>query len=246
MRRFDQLQSLLLQVSAAGDPAERLRAVAQLKRELDAVETELAADALRTGLSWSQIGEALGISKQAAHRRHSHGIARLDQAARDQPTGRGVVVSSAARHAVRVARREAAAMGQSSVGTEHLLLGLLQCGDAATTGLLERLGVTLERARTLIQPTQEVPVVPESSGRAAAADSPAAVLSPLARRAVEHALGEIEHHGAEPLSAMDLLRALLREDQGGAARTLEMLSVDPDVVRQEIDRESPVTASPRP
>ncbi len=121
--------------------------MAILRRELDATEAELAAEGLRAGMTWSQIGAALGVSKQAAHRRHSHGVAQLDRAAETEHRGSRAIVSSEARRAVRIARTEAAAVGQTKVGTEHLLLGLLQCGDARTVEVLERLGVTLSLAR---------------------------------------------------------------------------------------------------
>lgn len=229
MQRTDQLRSLLARVAATGDAGDRLAALAQLRRELDAAETELAADALRAGLTWSQIGEALGISKQAAHRRHSHGVTKLDQAAQTEHAGQNVFVGTAAREAVRIARREAAAMGATRLGTEHLLLGLLQCGDPSTGRLLERLGVTLTRAREVMQPTVEatVPVAGRAPDRRA-------VISPLARRVLEFALADIHHHSSDTLGALDLLRAILRYDNGGAARTLAMLDVDPERVRGEI------------
>lgn len=240
MPRSDQLRSLLARVAATGDARDRLNALAQLRRELDAAETELAADALRAGFTWSQIGEALGISKQAAHRRHSHDVARLDQAAQTEHAGRNVLVGTAARQAVRIARREAAAMGATRVGTEHLLLGLLQCGDEPTGRLLKRLGVTLDRAREVVQPTLEVKL-PAAGGMAS---ERRAVVSPLARRVLEHALADIQHRSSDTLGALDLLRAVLRHDNGGAARTLAMLDVDAERVREEIGRLDAVIVPP--
>ncbi|WP_373691440.1 helix-turn-helix domain-containing protein [Methyloversatilis sp.] len=38
----------------------------------DDLETKAVRTALREGWSWSQIAEALGVSKQAAHRRLSY------------------------------------------------------------------------------------------------------------------------------------------------------------------------------
>src|ERR1700722_4137642 len=117
MARSVQVGSLLSRI-AGTDPTERLRALAQLRRDLDALETELAADALRAGHTWREIGAALGVSKQAAHRRHSHGVALLDRAAETEHQGSRVIVSEAVRTAVRIARREAAATGVQALGTE--------------------------------------------------------------------------------------------------------------------------------
>src|SRR5581483_5641530 len=200
------LRSLLESVLAGAEPAERLSALASLRLELGTTETELAADALHAGMSWSQIGAALGVSKQAAHRRHSHGVALLDQAAETQHRGSRAIVSSEARRAVRIARAEAAAVGEGKVGTEHLLLGLLQCGDPKTVQVLERLGVTAPLARQAAQPTVEVKldeagfavgvsngevvgdVPPDLSPLAQDRARPSAVVSPLARRVLERAL----------------------------------------------------------
>ncbi|MET4685227.1 helix-turn-helix domain-containing protein [Brevundimonas faecalis] len=53
------------------DPAEGLAAVVALRRLADSVEREAVRAALRQGWSWSRIAQALGITKQAAHKRLS-------------------------------------------------------------------------------------------------------------------------------------------------------------------------------
>src|SRR5689334_20381437 len=99
MDRPAQLRSLLSDVLTGPDPGECLGALVTLRRELDATETELAAAALRAGMSWSQIGAALNVSKQAAHRRHSRGASQLDRAAQTEHGGSRAIVSSEARQA---------------------------------------------------------------------------------------------------------------------------------------------------
>ncbi len=51
------------------DPAEALAAVVALRILADKLERNAVDRALAQGWSWSQIAEALGVSKQAAHRR---------------------------------------------------------------------------------------------------------------------------------------------------------------------------------
>lgn len=51
------------------DPAEALAAVVALRRMADRMERAAVAKALAQGWSWSQIAEALGVTKQAAHKR---------------------------------------------------------------------------------------------------------------------------------------------------------------------------------
>jgi ATP-dependent Clp protease ATP-binding subunit ClpA len=243
MPRDAHVGSMVSRMLSGSDVGDRLSALADLRSELDAIETELAADALRSGLSWREIGAALGISKQAAHRRHSHGVRLLDQAAETYHEGSAVIVSAEARAAVRIARREAAAMGKDAVGTEHLLLGLLQSGDRPTIGVMRRLGVTLGGAREVIQPTIEISADEAARQRAIAGaaqrgDGPrfSALVSPLAQRVLERALGECLERRSSPLSALDLLQALLKHPHGGAAQTLERLGVDPQSAQAEIRR----------
>jgi hypothetical protein len=52
------------------DPAVGLRAVVALRRLAGQVEAAQVAQARRQGWSWDQIGDALGVSRQAAHKKH--------------------------------------------------------------------------------------------------------------------------------------------------------------------------------
>lgn len=51
------------------DPAEALAAVVALRLVADKLERSAVNAAIAQGWSWSQIAEALGVSKQAAHKR---------------------------------------------------------------------------------------------------------------------------------------------------------------------------------
>jgi transcriptional regulator of acetoin/glycerol metabolism len=59
------------------DPADRLAAVVALRRLADRVEDAEVERALRAGWTWSQVAEALGVSRQAVHKKHAR---RLSQA----------------------------------------------------------------------------------------------------------------------------------------------------------------------
>jgi ATP-dependent Clp protease ATP-binding subunit ClpC len=48
---------------------------------------------------------------------------------------------------IELAADEARLLGHRYIGTEHLLLGLVRKGEGITAGVLESLGVTLERVR---------------------------------------------------------------------------------------------------
>lgn len=53
------------------DAEEGLEAVASLRKELDEIEAAHVSKAVRSGWSWSRIGSALGVTKQAVHRKHA-------------------------------------------------------------------------------------------------------------------------------------------------------------------------------
>jgi DNA invertase Pin-like site-specific DNA recombinase len=64
-------------VNATGDedPRVSLRAAAELRREVERVQTQLVRRARNDGLSWTQIAAELGVTKQAVHRKYGGGAA---------------------------------------------------------------------------------------------------------------------------------------------------------------------------
>ena len=58
------------------DPAEALAAVVALRLMADKLERHAVGRALEQGWSWAQIAEALGVSKQAAHKRLAGAFAK--------------------------------------------------------------------------------------------------------------------------------------------------------------------------
>jgi hypothetical protein len=77
MRHPEQLRisrsggTLCLTGSRAGAPLEGLRESAGLARAVDKLQRELVRDARGAGRTWTEIGEALGVSRQAAWERFS-------------------------------------------------------------------------------------------------------------------------------------------------------------------------------
>ncbi|MBV7430692.1 MULTISPECIES: helix-turn-helix domain-containing protein [unclassified Acidovorax] len=60
-----------LQLPPHDDPEAALAAVVALRLMADRLEAAAVATALERGWSWAQIAQALGVSKQAAHKRLS-------------------------------------------------------------------------------------------------------------------------------------------------------------------------------
>ena len=63
----------LADATASKDPEVGLAAVAALRELLESLEALQVANAREQGWSWQQIAGALGVSKQAVHKKHGHG-----------------------------------------------------------------------------------------------------------------------------------------------------------------------------
>lgn len=56
--------------ASSDDPAVGLRAVVALRRLTDRLEVIQVTAARRAGWTWQQIGDALGITRQAVHKKY--------------------------------------------------------------------------------------------------------------------------------------------------------------------------------
>jgi hypothetical protein len=60
-----------LTIPSPDDPAEALAAVVALRRLAEQLERAAVARATEQGWTWSQVAEALGVTRQAAHKKHA-------------------------------------------------------------------------------------------------------------------------------------------------------------------------------
>ena len=220
-------------LNTAEDPDDALRAITTLRGELDRLERDAVACARVAGASWSTIADGLSITRQAAQKRHrgtKQAAAATATAAAPSSAAApvdSVLVTAPARMAVRLGRQEARAMGSEVVGSEHLLLGILRSGDQRAARILTDMGVSIDDARVAAQPTL---VDGRGHGEPIGKDG----ISGYARSVLEQSLREALSRGEAHIGVEHLLLALLREDVGGAARTLAELGVDADQVRARI------------
>lgn len=129
-----------------------------------------------------------------------------------------------ARRAMALAQEEAQ-RHHSGVGTEHLLLGLIQEGEGVAAKALEALGISLE---TVSQQIQEIigPAKPPPSGHSR--------FSPRARQVLKLSLREALQLGHHYIGTEHLLLGLMREGEGVAAQVLVKLGADLSGVRQQV------------
>ena len=223
----------------AEDPAEALRAVAEIRRLLDEVEADAVEQAVGTGWSWARIAEALGVSKQAAHKRHAWRLRGRRRARRRGEAGRGkraraarghVVVTAQARRAVRAAQIAALALRHAEVDPAHLLLGLLADADGAASRALSAIGVEFDRARDAVA-RLDLPKAWLNGPELSASAAGRVPISPDARRVLEGSLRESARLGHGHLGVEHLLLSLLREENG-ATRTLADLGIAPEDIER--------------
>ena len=67
----------LADATGSRDPAVGLAAVAALRELLESLEALQVSNARERGWSWQQIATALGVSKQAVHKKHGDRRRRL-------------------------------------------------------------------------------------------------------------------------------------------------------------------------
>jgi hypothetical protein len=61
------------------DPAQQLASAVALRRLADRLEDEGVERAIRAGWGWSRVAEALGVTRQAVHKKHARRIDRGEE-----------------------------------------------------------------------------------------------------------------------------------------------------------------------
>jgi ClpA/ClpB-like protein len=224
---------LAQQATQPDDPIEGLRAVSELRSGLDGLEADYVEEAVRSGLSWSRIAEALGVSRQGAHRRHTRRLKREPSAkSRGEPARPPVTMLGAgARRVVRFAREECESLEHPGIGSEHLLLGVLRCREGVATRALQDLGVSLTAARSQVGRLGSHAA--DRGGSSSHAQ--AGALLPTARTVLEQSLAEAVRSGNDRLEGEYLLRGLLKQD-GAAVRVLERLGLSSAAVERRLSQ----------
>ena len=136
--RLDELITHVAQQYAGAGPLGRLTEAVLLSGRLGEIADHLIGhyvdEARAAGSSWTEIGQSLGVTKQAAQKRF---VPRADGAEPDLLASGASRFTRPARRALVGAQQEALATGAPAVGTEHVLVALLgQPGTAAVQALV--------------------------------------------------------------------------------------------------------------
>jgi hypothetical protein len=218
------LDDLIGAIAGAHDaPLDRLAGAVMLAEHLDEVADSLighfVGQARRTGASWSEIGQSMGVSKQAAQKRF---VARGQSGTTPLDPSQGFSrFTDEARAVVVRAQERAREAGNDSIGVAHVVLALVTDPDAARAVTAQ--GASLDEiART-----------------ASATLPPAAATVPdlipfdaHARAALERTFAEAQRLGSDTIDSGHILLAVLAVEDGTGV--LAGLGVTPTAVEAQL------------
>lgn len=130
---------------------------------------------------------------------------------------------------MRAAKRIAQQLGARHVGTEHVLLALLEqpAGDRVAADILAAAGVEGQRVLGALHPTHDA-----DRSQAGSHATQALPLSPRVRRLLEGAAQATADHSPGPLRSVHLLLGLVGVTDATARRVLVALGADPAALTQ--------------
>ena len=132
-----------------------------------------------------------------------------------------------ARRVVVLAQEEARLLNHNYIGTEHILLGLLNEGEGIAAQALESLDIDLASVRDEV-----VKII----GQGQQSPSGHIPFTPRAKKVLELSLREALQLGHNYIGTEHILLGLIREGEGVAAQVLQQLGAELQKVRQEVNR----------
>lgn len=204
-------QVVLRSIGAPRDPLIQLADAERLAAELSVLGERLVGyfveQARAEGFSWADIGAHKGISRQAAQQRYSPYVSRLTLS---EITAAGALANFGPQAMDRLHAAEQYALGRDALGTEHLLLAILDDAGGLAVKTLTALGAPPETLRRTLPAGVD--------GAAPGADT-SALLTDDARRALDAAAAEAQAAGHE-VATVHLLLGLLRNPASTAGKLL--------------------------
>jgi ATP-dependent Clp protease ATP-binding subunit ClpC len=124
------------------------------------------------------------------------------------------------------ARQEAMKFNHEYIGTEHILLGLVQEGSGVAANVLKNMTIDLEKIRHEVEK-----IVKTGPSMVTMGQLP---FTPRAKKVLELSLEEASQLSHNYIGTEHLLLGLIRENEGIAAQVLMNLGVKLDEVREEV------------
>jgi ATP-dependent Clp protease ATP-binding subunit ClpC len=131
-----------------------------------------------------------------------------------------------AKKVMNLARQEAQRFNHEYLGTEHVLLGLVQEGSGVAANVLKNMGVDLNRIRAEVEK-----LVKSGPSMVTMGQLP---FTPRAKKVLELSMEEAQNLGHNYIGTEHLLLGLIKENEGIAAKVLTNLGVKLEDVREEV------------
>ena len=131
-----------------------------------------------------------------------------------------------AKKVMNLARQEAQRFNHEYLGTEHVLLGLVQEGSGVAANVLKQMSVDLTKIRTEVEN-----IVKTGPSMVTMGQLP---FTPRAKKVLELSLEEASNLGHNYIGTEHLLLGLIKENEGIAAQVLMNLGVKLEEVREEV------------
>lgn len=173
------------------------------------------AQAKAEGASWSEIGDAIGVTKQAAQQRHSPQIFER--------------FTNHARHAIVLAQEAARSHKHNFIGTEHVLLGLLGVPEGLAYEMLVREAGSEDAVRKAVDGQLQPPEKKAPRGHIA--------FTPTSKEALDATIQAAKDWGHDFVGTEHVLVGLLAVPSGAGAIALSTLGITQETMRPKIQAE---------
>jgi Clp amino terminal domain, pathogenicity island component len=210
------------QVSAAVQLSEHLGELA------DHLIGHFVDQARKSGATWTEIGQSMGVTKQAAQKRFVPKSDDWTELLTEGIIGSGAKFSrftDRAKRTVIAGYQEASRRDSDQIGTEHLLLGILHEPEGVAVQVLTQLGAAPEAIRAALAPHLAPQVRDKEDVRIP--------FGPDATQALNRSLRHALALGHNYIGTEHLLLGVLDAD-GIAARVLTGLGITKDGAEQTI------------
>jgi hypothetical protein len=189
------------------EPQERIAAAVLLAGRLEELGDELVghfvAEARQGGISWTEIGRSMGVSKQAAQQRF---VSRASSPRRPLDPSQGFSrFSPDARRVVVAAQQQAHESGNDVITVGHLVLALLADAHSPAAQAVAAHGVAVAELRQTASAT-----LPPRAAQVRALIP----FDPHVRAVLEQAFAEADDRGVELVGSEHVLLALLTLEYG--------------------------------
>jgi ATP-dependent Clp protease ATP-binding subunit ClpC len=131
-----------------------------------------------------------------------------------------------AKKVMNLARQEAQRFNHEYLGTEHILLGLVQEGSGVAANVLKNMGVDLNKIRVEVEKIVKTGPAHPPMGQLP--------FTPRAKKVLELSMEEAQNLGHNYIGTEHLLLGLIKENEGIAAQVLMNLSIKLEDVREEV------------